>query len=495
MKKLIFNLRTTEKRAALIDGNEVVEIQVQQPAFKEIIGNIYAGRIVNVLPGMQAAFVDIGIGKNGYIHRDHLLSYHLSPLAESEKKNKGISEFAHIGQAVIVQVFKESFDNKGPKLTEIIEFPGEKAIYLPQGNYVAVSRKIASPAERDKWRHFGESICAQPEGVILRTACEGSREEEISVEFTKLKESYENMVQLHSSEKKIPSLLHEENDLAERLVREMPEGGIDEIVVDEFIAFKQMKEKLAGREIKLEYYSGKQDIFSFYGLEHEVEKALKRIVWLKSGAYIIIEQTEALTVIDVNTGKFSGKNSMRDTILKTNAEAAKEIARQLRIRDIGGIVVIDFIDMKEAADRNKVYRSLSEALADDRSRTRIAGYTGLGKMELTRKKARHSLAAVLTEDCPVCAGTGRIMSKETAAFKLERELWEYQGSDHEGVWVEATRGVIECFAGGNESHLKRLEEALRFKIILTEKHGPAHQFHIRQFGSVKEIKARLENEA
>ncbi|MEH7379796.1 Rne/Rng family ribonuclease [Bacillus sp. JJ1533] len=485
MKTIIINVKTSEKRVAVVKGNKVVDLNIQQPKHKEIVGNIYKGRVIDVLPGMQAAFVDIGLGKNGYIAREQLATYHLS---DAKEKEKSISHFVRQGEEIIVQVTKEGAERKGPKLTGLIEFPGAFLVYLPFGNYVAVSRKMKEEEERDKWRRFGETHLQNQEGLIIRTACEDQAETTILKELEFQRTRY-NTLQDLQKKLKPPSLLVDANNLVDKILLEHRIETIKEIVIDDAGGFRQLKEQLG--EEKVSYYSGKENIFSFYGIEKEIERGLKEIVWIDNGAYLLIEHTEALTIIDVNTGKFLGKENLRDTVFKTNLAAAKEIAYQLMLRDISGIVLIDFIDMKQNDERQKVIQALRSVTKEDRNRVTIHGFTSLGILEITRKKTRNNLSAILQTNCPTCSGTGRIDSPETVAFKLERELWEHYGKDYDAVWIEATEEVKHVILGDQNEHKKRLEEALSIYIFITELASSRHDYTIRQLGSYDEIKERL----
>ncbi len=488
LKKLIVNVINTEKRIAVIEDGQVVELKVQQPSEKEHVGNIYSGRITDVKQGMQAAFVDIGTDKNGFIHRDHLLSYLQSPQPNEEKNKKSISSFASEGQEILVQVVKEGVGGKGPRLTGMIEVPGSYLVYLPHGKYIAVSRKMKSEAEREEWRIFGQQVCQSDEGLIVRTACETASKTVVLEELDRLRKNYQQITRLQK-QKKPPSLLHETDILVEKLLQEIPSDQIEEIIVDDFNVHKSLKENYPS--IRIERYQGKENIFSFYKIEHEIERALKRIVWLKSGAYIIIDKTEACTVIDVNTGKFQGKSNSRETAVVTNIEAAKEISRQLRLRDLGGIILIDFIDMKSESDRQKVIKAFYETSRNDRNTTKVLGFTQLGILEVTRKKTRQSLAETLLSTCSSCDGKGMIFSMKSLAFQLERELFELQGSIHEAVWVETSREIKAVVEGEGIAHLKRLEERLGLSVFFTVSEHRKHDYEIRHIGSEDEVKKRI----
>jgi ribonuclease G len=491
LKQLIINWLGSEKRLALLEEGRVTELHIQQPNNKEAVGNIYVGRIINVLPGMQAAFVDIGFEKNGYLHRNDSIAYQLSPLPPEEKHNKSISHFVREGEEIIVQVTKERFGNKGSKLTGKIEIPGNYLVYMPYGNYVAVSRKMNQEKAREL-RNLGVQICQPPEGVIFRTASEKADKEDIVKEYEYLKKMYQHI--LRKKEKtKVPALLYSENDIMERIFRERE--PYDEIIIDDFEVYRELKNRcsdLGNTVTQIQYYSNKENIFSAYRIDQALENALKQIVWLKNGAYIVIEQTEALTVIDVNTGKYLGKTNLSDTVLKTNEEAAEEIVRQIRMRDIGGIILIDFIDMKSDEDKQRILKILQQLFESDKARVHVYGFTNLGIVEISRKKVRPSLFMTLTEQCPRCKGTGRILSNETVAYQIERILWEHRGMEHEAIWIETTEPVKQCLSGQDNVHLQRLEEALHFKIFVTVDPNRNEGFTIRRIGSIAEIETALQ---
>lgn len=490
-KKLIMNLSTSEKRVAILENGQAVEFIIQQPENKEIAGNIYYGKVTDVLPGMQAAFVDLGLNKNGYIHLSQLHSYNLRKTGQGNMTQQSISNYVHQGEKILVQVEKDAFGNKGPKLTGLIEIPGNNLVYLPFGNYIGVSKKMA---ERDKWRILGEKWVEENEGIVFRTSCEGKSEENIYKELTFLRDQFKDIT-LKQRAAKAPALLYEESSIAKRLLRELPISQIDEIVIDDFQSYTSLKQQLSFLEKPpvLTYYSKKENIFSHFHLEQELEKALKHIVWLNNGAYIIIEQTEAMTVIDVNTGKYAGKSNLEETVLKTNIMAAEEIARQLRLRDIGGIIIIDFIDMKNNNEKNLVLATLKRAFQHDRMRINIVGFTGLGLVELTRKKVRPNLNMLLTKSCPACSGKGYINKDEAIAYKLERELWEYRSTEVEAIWIETTAAVIHCLAGEENKHLQRLQEMLQLEIHLTKNEALESYYEIRHLGTIKDVNERIRN--
>jgi len=484
MRKLYMNLLGREKRIAVEEETQIVEIISIDEYSESIVGNIYLGRVIDVIAGLNAAFVDIGVGQKGYIHRDDLLAYRQSTIENKEKKN--ISSFVRQGEAIIVQVVKEAIEHKGPKLTGIVELPGYYVVYSPYRNKIKVSGKL-SKQEGERWNQYGEKLRREHEGLIFRTSCEHQSFEDVELEIRELRQKYE-LIKKWTLTETVPFLLEKEGSLAEKIVREMGIQTISEIVVDDFEVYEIMKRQYSHKNISLLYYNKKENVFSYYGIEAELDKALKRIVELENGANITIDHTEALTIIDVNTGKFSGKTEQRDTVLKTNELAAKEIARQLRLRDIGGMILIDFINMSIQDDRQRVIDALRASLNKDRSSSVLYGFTRLGIFELTRKKIKPNLMHLMTQTCAVCKGTGRAPSPDALSVQLERELLEYRGGDYEAIWVEANKEIINIF----QQQKTQLEETLKFKIIFTE--AEALAYHIRHMGTMKEIRQRLDHQ-
>lgn len=485
-KKLIMNLSLSEKRVAVIEQEQVVEVNIHHPNQNEIVGNIYYGRVTDVLPGMNAAFVDIGIGKNGYLHRDYLnMSQHV-------KNEKSISTLVHQGEKLFVQVMKEPIGSKGPKLSNRIELAGANIVYLPFEHSVGVSKKITEG--REKWRELGGKWLKEDEGIVFRTSCEGLNENVVYQEFISLRERFNEIKKCYAYAKK-PVLLYEENDIVNRVVREIPVSEIDEMVVDDYEAFQNLKNHYTSfnEQPKITYYTNKENIFSHYQLEQELEKAMQKDVLLENGASIVIEHTEAMTVIDVNTGKFAGKSNMKETVLKTNLAAASEIARQIRLRDIGGIIVIDFIDMKDTHDKNQVLRTLRQAFQTDHLQTKVLGFTGLGLVEISRQRIRPNLTRMVTAPCAACHGTGHRLSNEAISYKIERELVEYRMSDIEAIWIETSASVIACLAGEHNEHLRWLEDMLKFEIHFTKNDHLSTDYLIRHVGTARDVKQRISN--
>lgn len=486
-RTLIMNLLTSEKRIAVLEQNKVVEFYFSHPFSEEINGNIYAGRVTKVLPGMQAVFVDIGLEKNGFLHRDQLLSYHSDSLPMEEKRKKNVNEYVREGELLLVQVEKNSVGTKGPKLSNIVELSGQYIVYIPAGNYIAISKKMENEASRSYWRDQLQTLLHDREGVIVRTAAEKQSIYSLKEELDKLRNEYEEL-QKDLKKTKSPTLLKSVDNLAEKVIHQIGILNIDEIIIDEMSLYQRMKQMYPLASIS--YYRERENIFSHFSIDLEVERLTKKMVWLSNGAYLIFEHTEAMTIIDVNTGKYTGKTNLKETVWKTNEQAAIEIARQIRLRDIGGIILIDFIDMKSEDERNRILQLMKDRVSQDRTRTIIYGFTQLGILEMTRKRVRENVLIQQTAPCSTC-GNGYVPSREALTYKLERELIELKGRDIEGVWVEATQDIIHLLNDQNYQLNKVLENNLHLKLFLSERLAPKPDYVIRHIGSIKEIKDRL----
>ncbi|MEH7012326.1 Rne/Rng family ribonuclease [Neobacillus niacini] len=478
MEKLIVNAVSREKRFAYVRNNTVEEIIFDRPEQRSLVGNIYFGTVSKVLPGMNAAFIDIGEEKNAYLHRDVLASYVLSPERSIDKEKKSVSAFVHQGEKLLVQVDKDATGPKGPRVTGIIELTGMNLIYMPQGRYVAVSKKIV--AEKDHLRSLGMKLKTEEEGLIFRTSSTSATEEEMVNELNTFRSQSADLLEKAATLKK-PGIIYQKDTFTQMVLDSFTQMTSGEVFVDDLPLKKLIQSR--NPNLKITYYNGKENIFTHHRIEPEIDKALKRIVWLDNGAYLIFDETEALTIIDVNTGKFSGKNDYQDTVVKTNTLAAIEIARQLKLRDIGGIVLIDFIDMKNEKDKRYVQETIEKQFQQDKTRTKIIGFTALGILQLTRKKTKVSLSEALQMKCHVCDGTGRILSADTIAFRLERELLEHRNADDEAVLIETTKEVKEAIT----PHLEMVEEWLKMKVYFSIRPSATHFYVVKQFGSHAEI--------
>jgi ribonuclease G len=467
LEEMIVHGKSREKRWVHRSHNEIIGLYTYPPEEESLTGNLYLGRVVKVQKGLGAAFIDFGQGKNGYLHEkdfpQNVKAYH------EGSDPKPIGNCVHEGQKIIVQVMKDEMGTKGARLTAVIEVKGEHMVYMPKGSYVAVSKKV-DDENRRVLRRLGNDWKGPEEGIVMRTNAAGVKEDVLQEELTHLRSLYERLEKV-SLRAKCPSLLSRQETFYEELHEYLKKGEGGRIVFDDYDSLLQV-EGMCGTGIRekwdFELYQGYENIFKYYHVFSAWEDALKNIVWLSNGAFLVIESTEAMTVVDVNSGKFTGIDNLEQTILQTNKLAAKEMAKQLTIRNLSGMILIDFIDMKEESQRLEVTDVLAEALVSDRQRTTIVGFTNLGILEITRKRTRQPLAASLTRPCSVCHGTGKEMSPETMAFQLERELWESEGIDGSRIEVEATREVADVFAGKQSIHLHRLQNVLNKKIIIQE---------------------------
>lgn len=483
MEQLIVNSLGREKRYALLNNGVLEKLVIEQPAMQSMVGNIYFGTVEKVLPGMNAAFIDIGQEKSGYLHRDKLPSFLVT------KEDKSISSYLHQGEKLLIQVEKDPTGNKGPRLTGIIELNGEFLVYMPKGRQVAVSKKIESSKVRERWRQFGNQVKSEDEGFLFRTNSVERTEDEALIDLQHLREKYEQLLTVTKGMKK-PGLLYERNSfLAEvtEIMKQMKDGVV---VVDQLDWKKELALLNQNPEIEVVYHQTKENIFSTYRVEHEIEKALSSVVPLENGAYLVFDEAEALTIIDVNTGKFSGKNQLKDTVLKTNELAAEEIARQIRIRDLAGIILIDFIDMVDSKAREQVKRKLENALRKDDRRTRMVGFTPLGILQLTRMKTRVSISESLMTSCNTCEGNGKVLSPDSVAYQMERELLEQRGKDEEAILIETTDEVRIIFSGESSIHQKTMEEIIGMKIFFTIQEAPKPYYLIRQLGIIKDLEQK-----
>ncbi len=438
-KEIMINVHPGETRVAVLEKGKLVEFIQERTTDKPLVGGIFKAKVSGILPGMQAAFVDLGIGKHGFLFEDEILQAEgISPRWEKEmeeeqrpkrrRKRAKVSELLRKGEEILVQVFKEAIGTKGPCVTCYVSLPGRFMVLLPGVNHVGISRRITDQAERQRLKQIGWKIKPEKCGIIIRTASQGASEEELQAEAQELSAKWESVL-AQSKEKQAPSFIYGEQSLPLRVVRDILTDQIKEVLVDDYQAYLEivsLAEKISPKvRSLLKYYHDSEPIFDAYNLESEIEKALRRKVWLKSGGYLIFDHTEALEVIDVNTGKYTGKKSLEETVLKTNLEAAEEIPRQLRLRDLGGIIVIDFIDMEKAENRDKVMKALSDAVQSDKARINLLEISDLGLVQMTRKRVRPNLFQNMYENCSYCDGKGKLLSSTTLSLKVQRLMTKF----------------------------------------------------------------------
>lgn len=435
-KELLVNATPPETRVALTEDGRVVEVLHERGGRQGLVGNVYLGRVHRVLPGMQAAFVSIGLDRDAFLYVEDAVprgeefdfgdgeeaAAPEAPAVAAEPPR--IDDLVREGQEIVVQVTKDPFGGKGPRVTTAVSLPGRTLVYLPGAREVGVSRRVADEAERERLRRLLEGFGGNG-GYIARTAALGKSAEELAPDRGYLTELAARIVRRRESSAP-PALLHRELDLALRSARDVAPDDCDAIRVDDPAAHARLKEFLEAvapsLARRLELWKGEPLLFDAFGVETEIENALRSRVALPSGATIVIHQTEALVAIDVNTGRFVGEKRLEDTVFATNVEAAPEVARQIRLRDLGGLIVVDFIDMEDAEHRRRLLEVFAAELARDRSRTRMLPLSEFGLIEITRQRSRGNLERVLTRPCPACAGSGRVRTDMTAALALRRDL-------------------------------------------------------------------------
>lgn len=466
-RDIIVNAGRGETRAAFLENRRVVEIYIERTTHQRIAGNIYKGRVENVLPGMSAAFVNIGLERNAFLYvedaRDYEKLFDTNKSRSGWNKFRGIKDVLKEGQSVVVQVTKEPIGTKGARVVTHLTIPGRYLVLMPTVEYIGVSRRIEDERERERLKKLARAVRPEGMGLIVRTVAEGKGHQELQQDAQFLMKVWEQ-IQRRAKTESAPALIYKDHDLVYRLVRDYFSAEFDRFIVDsrdEYNKVLGILETISPhlRSRVFYYHDRNIPIFEFYGVEADLNRALKRKVWLESGGYLIIDQTEALTSIDVNTGKYTGGKNLAQTVLNTNLEAAAEIARQLRLRDIGGIIIIDFIDMESPEHEQMVLESLEREVSKDKTKTHILGFTNLGMVEMTRKKVKQNIGDLLQRPCPYCDGTGRILSEETLAFQVEREILRLaREKDIEALLIEVHPSVAAMVIGAGGSNLKRLEE-------------------------------------
>ncbi|MFH1059370.1 MAG: Rne/Rng family ribonuclease [Pseudomonadota bacterium] len=474
---LLINARSYETRVALLENGQVVEVYVERHKQGSLAGNIYLGRVARVLPGMQAAFVDIGLIKAAFlyvsdVHESPDLNELVPGEATAPRAMRGeaarIEELLREGQEIMVQVSKEPLGNKGARITSHVTLPGRNLVFMPTINHVGISRRIEEELERARLRNLIQELRPPAQGFIARTVSEGQDAEKLKAEMGFLCSLWD-AINRRRDRAPVPSMLHQDLSVSLRAVRDLFTREVDHLVIDCRAEYEQVVEFVSAFMPRLlpcvELYSGSEPIFDAFGVEPELARALGRKVWLKSGGYVVIEKTEALTAVDVNTGRYVGGHNLEETILKTNLEAVKEIAYQLRLRDIGGLIVIDFIDMEKEANRQRVVAALKEALARDRSKTNVLGMSALGLVEMTRKRVRESLGETLCEPCFYCDGSGLVKDTTTVCYEVFRHLErDLKGSAALGVDVRVNPRVAEVMLQEERYALEELESFLGLTI-------------------------------
>jgi ribonuclease G len=503
-KKIIINVADHETRVALVEEETITELFIERRGSRDITGNIYKGRVQRVLPGMQAAFIDLGLKQAAFIYvddvfqnkcpeiEDYLNSTELKdpyPLEDNgeavsfpKSENKKIEDLIIDGQDVLVQVSKSPIGTKGARITSNISLPGRFLVLMPTSSHIGISRRIEDDTERQRLKDIVSELSNNGSmGYIVRTAAEGVIKEKIAYEMGFLKNLWSNIQKKYHTAA-TPSLLHQELNLSLRAVRDLLLQEAEKLVIDSRGDYESVLTFLdtfnPSLKDSVEFYEGKEPIFDAFNLEGDISRALKRKVWLKSGGYIVIEHTEALVAIDVNTGRYVGKHNLEETILKTNLEAVKEIAYQIRLRDIGGIIIIDFIDMEKKSNQEKVFSAFNEAFSKDRSKTHILPISEMGLIQMTRKRTRKPLTRLLCDPCPYCEGEGYVISIKTICYSIYREILRY-ASDMTGpqLTLRVNPEVADFLHGEENRLIPGLEKTIGKQIIIY----PDSRYHIEAF--------------
>ena len=507
-KEIVINVTGRETRVALLEDSTIVELFIERGDIVDITGNIYKGRVQRVLPGIQAAFIDIGLNQAAFIYVDDVIRNGFKEvereLAEGGGENDTVDELLDAlraeereypiedllteGQDILAHVAKAPMGTKGPRVTSYISLPGRYLVLMPFSNHIGVSRRIEDEDERKRLKHMIGEMRDNDYGYIVRTAAEGIDEARIVHEKQFLVNLWEN-IQRKFKTAPCPSLIHQELSLSLRAVRDLLIHEADQLVIDSSHEYETIRAfldvfmpNLKGR---VSLYDGREPIFDAYNLEGDISRALKRKVWLKSGGYIIIEHTEALVAIDVNTGRYVGKHNLEETILKTNLEAVKEIAYQVRLRDIGGLIIIDFIDMQKKTSQDKVYNALKDALTKDRSKTHVLPISDMGLIQMTRKRNKEPLTRMMCEPCVYCEGEGYMISRQSICYNVYREIMrESQDITGERLSVKVNPEVADLLHGEENELILALERQIGRQIFIY----PNPQFHMEEIEIIEILK-------
>ena len=464
--EILLNFTPLETRVAVVEQGMLQEILIERATHRGLVGNVYLGQVVRVLPGMQACFVDIGLDRSAFLHTKDFPS-------SQETHERSIQQLATEGQSLLVQVIKDPAGSKGARLTAEVSLPARHLVLMPFATHVGISQRIDDEATREHLKTIAvEALRAQNLecGVIIRTAGDGQTTDDLEEDLVYLKRVWDNILKEQQTAK-APALLFEELPLTHRMIRDQIRRETDRVFIDSLETYTKLSQFASKFMPELshliQHYQGDRPIFDLYQIEDEIEKALSRQVELKSGAYLVVDQTEAMTTIDVNTGRFVGAHTLEQTVFRTNLEAAVAIGRQLRLRNLGGMVVIDFIDMDDDEHRRQVLRTLERSLDEDPVKTRVIGFNDLGLVVLTRKRSRESLSDLLQEPCPHCHGTGQMKTAETVCYEIFRAVMrEYRAYSAEMTTVIAAPTVIDRLIDEESEALADLEAFIHRPIRL-----------------------------
>ncbi len=472
-EEILVNITPQETRVAVVENGALQEVSIERQGSRGIVGNIYKGKVNRVLPGMEAAFVDIGLDKAGFLHVSDIDNNSAGTENPEDKPRPAINELLHEGQTLLVQVVKDPLGSKGARLTTSISVPSRYLVYTPNSSQIGVSVKIEDEAERERLRGLlGEGLRENRHGgCIVRTAAEGVEEEELHRDISFLATLWESLLE-NAQHLKPGSLVHEDLPLSIRTLRDMVGRETSLVKVDSRETYQKMIEfsqrYIPDLPARIEHYPGERPLFDVHNIDDEIQRALARQVGLKSGGYLIIDQTEAMTTIDINTGAFVGHQNLEETIFKTNMEASQAIARQLRLRNLGGIIIIDYIDMEQDEHKRQVLKTLEKYLAKDHAKTQVCEVSPLGLVEMTRKRTRESLEHVLCETCLICHGRGSHKTTETVCYEIFREILSTARlyDEVQQLLVMANQDVIDRLLDEEAASLAELETFINIPVKL-----------------------------
>ncbi len=491
--QIIVNVSSRETRIAVLEDRDLVEYRVERE--ERVVGSIFKGVVQNVLPGMDAAFVDIGLERNAFLYvadimPDDINDNSPASVRRSELRRRKIKELIKPGQELMVQVTKGPRGTKGARVTTRISLPGRYVVLMPEHSQVGVSRKLEDRKERERLRRIGEKITPAGFGLIMRTECEGRTAEELLADVQFLQQLWAQTLE-SAKRLRAPAVVHRDQTLLYRTIRDVFGDEIDRLVIDDPEEYEKVS-LVAGMVVpalrgKITLYDQEEPIFDHYGIEKDLDRLLLHKVWLKSGGYLVVDETEALTAIDVNTGKQVGSHSLNETILSTNMEAAREVCRQLRLRDMGGIIVIDFIDMEEADAQKRLLDYFTKQLARDRARTRVGKISSLGLVEITRKRTGESVTEAITSLCPLCNGRGRIASSDTVGLWIERDMRRRLNEPGNAFHIVCHPAVVEALIGADGEVIEEMEHELQRGLYIRANHDIGiEEYHI-EGGTIEEF--------
>jgi len=489
---IVINATPYENRIAVVERGSLLEFHLERPTENGLVGNIYQGKVVRVLPGMQAAFVDIGLDRTGFLYVDDIdTSMSMAQLSQPEasrsaveKKKSGnpaIEDLVKEGQTILVQIAKEPIGSKGARLTCHITLPCRNLVFMPLTDHIGISRKIEDEYIREELRQKIEQLRPEGTGFIVRTVAENVTKAEIEADMEFLLLLWDD-IRSNAQRATAPRLIYQDLDLVLRAVRDLFTDSVNELVVDS----RSMHERLLNFVVtfapklknRIVFYDSEVPIFDAYGIEVDVARAIDKKVWLRSGGYLIIETTEALTVVDVNTGRYVGKNDLNETIYKTNMEAVKEISYQLRLRNIGGIIIIDFIDMETEQHREELYNAFLKAMSKDKNRVNILKVSEFGLVQMTRKRSSESLSQLMCEPCFYCGGEGIVKSRQTICYEIFRKIYrDNRKAGGKSVTVNVHPHIADILSQDEAHHLRHLEKTTGKEITVS----PVYNLHVHRY--------------